>query len=313
MKNNTPTRIAVCLRIAVASIVLPVISYAQSGAAQTSTAQSARSHDPTSATHASYEGFAEAIEDIDVATEEVGQLTDVSVTLGQLVQEGEVIARLDDRAQVAAVNVSAAQAKMEGEIRVAEASRAMQTYRVEQLQQLRRTKMAGPEELRRAEMELAVAEARLVMAGEEKELRRVEMKRLELQVELRKVRAPFTGVIAAKRLGSGDAVTPGNSAIVRLIRTDTLIGVFNVPAEHSFAMRPGMKVQVYFRAARETVDAAIDAVAPAINGESGTVLIRVKIKNPNNTLRVGDRLSMRVTPGQTVAPEEPRSSVSLRR
>lgn len=267
--------------------------------------------DPTALTHTSYEGFAEAIRDVELSTDEFGQLVAVPVELGQLVREGQLLAQLDDGIQRAAAEVAMMQASMEGEVKSAEAARTLQTYRVEQLQTLHTDRMAGAEELRRAKMDLEMANARLQIAVEQKRLRETELKRLELQVQQRRVLAPFDGVVAAKRLDAGAAVTPGNAAILRLIRTDVLIGVFNVPAESSFAMRPGMAAQVYFRAARQTVDAEIESIAPAINGESGTVLIRVLIPNPENQLRPGDRLSMRITPGQTL-PDVVPGQASLR-
>lgn len=254
--------------------------------------------DTDAVTPSSYEGFAEPIADIELSTDEVGQLVDVPVTLGQRVTENQLVAQLDDRVQRAAVEVSRAQAIMDGEILAAEATRSLQAYRVEQLSQLRQGNMAGPEELRRAQMELDVAVARVQVAKEQKSLRQTELARLELQVEQRKLRAPFSGVVAVKRLSTGAAITPGNATIMRLIRTDVLIGVFNVPAEQSFTMRVGMATQVYFRAARLTVDGQIESISPAINGESGTVLVRVSIANPNDQLLPGDRLSMRITPGQ---------------
>lgn len=246
----------------------------------------------------SYEGFSEAIQDVELSTEEVGQLVDVSVTLGQLVRKGDVIAQLDDRLDRASLEVSRMQASMVGEIQAAAAAREMQLFRVEQLTQLRNDEMAGVDELRRAKTELAVSEARLLIAHEQKQLREVELKRLEMQIERRKLRAPFDGLVAEKILDAGATVTPTNPVVLRLVRVDVLIGVFNLPAEKSFNVKPGLTTQIYFRAAHETVDGVIDSISPVINGESGTVQVRVRIDNHDGKLRPGDRCSMRVFPVQ---------------
>ena len=250
--------------------------------------------------NASYEGFSKAYSDVLISTEEVGELIEVPVKLGQLVREGDLLAQLDDSMERAAVEVSEVQAAMQGELQAAKANRSLQAYRVEQLKELRQSRMAGEEELRRAEMELAVADARLQIVVEQNKLRRVELKRLQLQVERRQLRAPFDALVAEKRLDAGAAVTPSSSILMRLIRIDSLIGTFNVPAEKSFAMKPGIATQVYFRAARQTVNAVIDAIAPSINGESGTVQVQVRIENPDGTLRPGDRCSMRIAPQQQI-------------
>lgn len=267
-------------------------------------------HAQTSATNspASYEGFSEAIQDVELSTDEVGQLIDVPVKLGQMVQKGEVIAQLDDRLDQASVEVSRMQASMVGEIEAAQASREMQLFRVNQLTGLRKENMAGVDELRRAQTELAIADARLLIAREQKQLREVELKRLEMQIERRKLRAPFDGVVAEKTLDAGAAVTPTNAFIMRLVRTDLLVSVFNVPAEKSFEMEPGLVAQVYFRAARETVEGVIDSISPVINGESGTVQVRVQIENADGKLRPGDRCSMRVSPVQQMTFKGARST-----
>jgi len=248
--------------------------------------------------NSSYEGFSEAIQDVNLSTEEVGQLIEVPVSLGQFIRKGDVIAQLDDRSDRASVEVSRVQASMEGEVQAALASRQMQLFRVEQLSQLRDERMAGADELRRAKMELAISEARLLVAQEQRRLRQVELERLELQVERRTLRAPFDGLVAEKFLDAGASITPTNPVLLRLVRVDVLMGVFNVPAERSFVMKPGLVTQIYFRAARETVSGIIDSISPVINGESGTVQVRVRIDNQDGKLRPGDRCSMRVSPVQ---------------
>lgn len=250
----------------------------------------------------SHEGFAEAIEDVYVSSEEMGRLTIVNVKVGTAVKAGDVIAQLDDRMEHAAVEVSRAQAAMQGEIAAAEASSQLQAYRVDQLSSLHADEMAGADELRRANMELTVSKARLLTAREQAELRKAELKRLMLKLQSRKIIAPFDGLVAEVILTTGATITPTDPTIARLIRIDELTGVFNVPADQSFAMSVGMQTQVYFRAARQTVDAVIDSIAPAIDGESGTVEVRVLIPNPDSKLRPGDRCTMRVTPGQEIPP-----------
>lgn len=251
---------------------------------------------PSISGNVSYEGFSRAIQDVQVSTEEIGQLIDVPVELGQAIKKGQILAQLDDRLERAAVVVSSVQASMEGEIAAAKATYTMQAQRLAQLKQLQRDQMAGADEVRRAELELAVADARWLIAREQRELREAELERLSLQIERRKLRAPFDAIVAEKHLDTGAAVTPGTSMVVRLIRTDLLVGVFNVPAEKSFAMHTGMATQVFFRAARQTVDGVIESLSPVINGESGTVEVRVRIDNPDGSLRPGDRCSMRIAP-----------------
>ncbi|SMP69620.1 RND family efflux transporter, MFP subunit [Neorhodopirellula lusitana] len=283
-----------------ASVAIPAAAQSPGNTASSEAARTPTSHASEPDVNVSYEGFSQPISDVRISTEEVGLLVDVPVKLGQYVREGELLAQLRDDAERAALAVARAQAAMDGEIEAAKASRMLQVYRVNQLQQLMKERMAGDEELRRAKMELAVADARVQVAEEQKKLRGIEVQRLELQVESRQLLAPFDGVVAEVSLGTGASVTPSRATLMQLIRVDVLIGVFNVPATKSFAMKPGMATQVYFRAARQTVNAVIDSIAPAINGESGTVQVQVRIENPDGHLHPGDRCSMRVSPIQQI-------------
>jgi RND family efflux transporter MFP subunit len=241
-----------------------------------------------------YEGFSQAIEDIYLGSEDLGRIIEIPVKVGQRVRANDVIARLNDEIERASMEIAQTQASMVGEIHAAQASLDLQTVRVEHLRRLLRDEMAGSDELRRAEMELNVAKARLLTATEQQALRVTEAKRLELQWKRRTIRAPFDGVIAEKRAGLGATITPSEPDIVRLVRTDVLHGVFNVMAERALAMKVGMETQVYFRASRRTVDGKIDTIGPSINSESGTIEVRVRIENPSGTLRPGDRCTMRL-------------------
>ncbi|KLU01566.1 Membrane fusion protein of RND family multidrug efflux pump [Rhodopirellula islandica] len=258
-----------------------------------------------------YEGFSQAIEDIYLGSEDLGRITEIPVKVGQRVQANDVIARLDDEIERASMEIAKIQASMVGEIHAAQASLDLQTVRVEHLRRLLRDEMAGSDELRRAEMELNVAKARLLTATEQRSLRMAEANRLELQWKRRCIRAPFDGVIAEKKAGLGATITPSDPEIVRLVRTDILQGVFNVMADRAMAMKIGMDTQVYFRAARKTVDGKIETIGPSINSESGTIEIRVRIQNPSGELRPGDRCTMRLLEPSSV--DDTPESISKRR
>lgn len=241
-----------------------------------------------------YEGFARAVEDIYLGSEEMGRIVDMPVKIGQVIRRGDVIAQLDASIEKAALEVAQVQASMVGEIDSATASLELQKLRYENLRRLADNDAAGADELRRAEMEWKIAEARLLTAREQRSLRQAELKRLELQWQRRTIRAPFDGVIAAIELSVGATITPSQPDVVRLIRTDELHGVFNVMAAQAMQIQPGMPAEVYFRAARQTAEAVVDTVGPSINGESGTIEVRVRVRNPSGGLRSGDRCTMRL-------------------
>ncbi|MEM6362929.1 MAG: efflux RND transporter periplasmic adaptor subunit [Planctomycetota bacterium] len=241
-----------------------------------------------------YEGFTTAAKDVIISSEEMGRIIAMPVDVGMQVNAGDVIAKLDDAIQSAAVHVARIRASMRGEQMAAIASRDSQAKRVETFRDLARRHMAGPDELTRAELELAIAEARVATSREEQTLQQAELERLEMQWRRRTLTAPFAAVVAERFLTDGGTIIPGNAAVVRLLQTDVLHGTFNVPASDLDVMSVGQQVQLYLRAGRQTVSATIDAIAPMIDAESGTVEVRVAIDNRDGDLQPGDRCTMRV-------------------
>lgn len=241
-----------------------------------------------------FEGFTSAARDVLISSEEMGRLTDVPVDVGQSVVAGDVLAQLDDSVQSAAVAVAEIQVAMTGERLAAEATQEMHRSRMEQLRKLATDSMAGPEELRRGELDYTIARARLTTVKEQLQLQQAELDRLRVHWVRRSIRAPFNGVIAERFLVAGDTIIPNNTTVLRLVQTDVLHGIFNIPAIIAASMAIGDPVQLYLRSARRTVDGMIQTKSPVIDAESGTIEIRVRVENRDGRLWAGDRCTMRM-------------------
>jgi multidrug efflux pump subunit AcrA (membrane-fusion protein) len=160
--------------------------------------------------------------------------------------------------------------------------------------------MARPDELVRAETDLRIATARFVAAQEQLALRELELDRYKLQLERRKIRVPMDGVISEVFHKPGEYLTPGDPAVVRLLVMDKLFGVFNIPVEDTAFIKVGSPVKVYLRSTSKTLEATITSIAPDIDGESGTVQVRVELDNTDRRLLSGDRCTLRLASEATV-------------
>ena len=253
----------------------------------------------------SYDGFTEPCYTVFVAAMEIGRLEEVAVKVGDKVNEGDVIARLEDASQVSSLKIAKFQATMRGELEAARAERDLQLAKVTNLRTLSSELMTRPDELSRAETELRISEARFMAAQEQDQFRQLEVERYELQVERRKILAPMSGVIAEVLHQKGESITPGDSAVVRLIVLDTVYGTFSVPVEEVDTIQVGSSTAVFLRSNGETVLAKVDSLAPEIDGESGTVRVRVTLPNPEGKIRVGDQCTMRVLASSQRAATSP--------
>ncbi len=252
-----------------------------------------------SATSMIYEGFTEPQYDIMVAADELGRLDSIDVEIGDLVEAGQVIGKLEDSLQLISVELARMQSEMTGELDATKAEVERNRSRTLQLRQLVANEMARPDELLRAETDLRIAVARHAAAIEQAELRKLEVRRFEMQVDRRKVRVPRAGVVADVFHHPGEYITPADPAIIRLMVIDKLYAVFNVPVEDTNAMRVGNRARVFLRSSATTREATVTSIAPHIDGESGTVKVRVELDNPDRQLRSGDRCTLQILPGRT--------------
>jgi RND family efflux transporter MFP subunit len=256
----------------------------------------------------SYDGFLEADHDVMVAAVEIGRLETVLIKVGDRVEAGQEIATLENAAQVIAVEIAKLQTANRGEFDAAVAERNMHVTRTEQLRLLAAMGTARPDELTRAEVDLQIAEARVQIVMEEQQSQLLELRRQEVQLERRRILSPLSGVVAKVLHQPGEYISPGDTAIARIIAKDTLIAVFNLPAADAMQLRIDQKVPVRPRTVPRFVQGVVESIAPAIDGESGTVGVRIRVDNRDEALLPGDRCllaNVRQLPAESQAVRRP--------
>ncbi|MGV3484842.1 MAG: efflux RND transporter periplasmic adaptor subunit [Planctomycetaceae bacterium] len=252
----------------------------------------AHSQTPAGPEDYSYDGFMEPIEDVMVSAVEIGRIDAVLVKVGDRVQAGQELATLENSLQVISLEIAKQQTLMKGEMDAAIAEYNLHVHRTEQLRELAAMGTARPDELSRAETDLKIAEAKVLMAKEEHQNRMLEWKRNEIQLERRRILSPISGVVARVMRRPGEYVSPGDAAIIRVIAKDSLIAVFNLPAADALHLRVGQVVPLRPRTMPRVVNGVVESISPAIDGESGTVGLRIRIDNRDEALLPGDRCVM---------------------
>ncbi|MEM9644878.1 MAG: efflux RND transporter periplasmic adaptor subunit, partial [Planctomycetota bacterium] len=252
-----------------------------------------------------YDGFTEPWADIMISGHDLGRIESIHVKMGNYVHDGQLLAQIDDSLQQSNLRISRAQAEMSGEIDLAEAEAEVAKTRRDKLRQLVRDRLARPDELQRAESDYASAAAQVTIAKEQQRLRNMQVERDVLQVGRKRLTAPQAGLIARVLHSEGEFLTPADPALFRLIVVDTLQAVFNINVEHVERLHVGDQVQVHLRSHAQTVVGTVDQISPSIDGESGTIQVRVAIQNPGRIYRAGDRCSMQVA---AAGDRQPRSA-----
>jgi len=237
----------------------------------------------------SYDGFLEASHDVMVSAVEIGRLDSLLVKVGDRVIAGQEIATLENATQLIAVEIAKQRSETRGDLDAAIAERSLHVSRTEQLRVLASMGTARPDELSRAETDLLVSDARVRIAMEEQQSRKLELRQQEIQLERRRILSPIQGVVARVIRQPGEYISPGDSAIARIISRDSMVAVFNLPTTEAIQLRIDQRVPVRPRSVPRIVEGRVESLSPAIDGESGTIAVRITIDNRDESLLPGDR------------------------
>ena len=238
-------------------------------------------------------GSVSAPEDASLSAQAAGTLTYLA-EIGTQIDEGVVVARLDDRLVRAALDQARANlTSAESQANLAEETLRRQEplYRDSIISALEYEGVLTRRN--QASAALAQAEAAVTQA--------------EQQLEYTYVRAPFSGTIEERFMNEGEQVMPG-SPVLRVVNTRNLKVVAGVPETFAADIRRGTPASISFRAySGEEVQASVSFVGSVIDPRNRTFSIEIAIDNTSNILKpamIADlKLTRRVMDDQIVVPQ----------
>jgi RND family efflux transporter MFP subunit len=250
------------------------------------------------------ESFLEPYRTIDVAATESGIVDKMEVVEGQDVSRDQPLVRLDQDIHKAALEIARRAMEGQGQINAAKSELTLATTRHKKLLSLRERDHATAEEVGRAEMELALADAKLLIAKETLEIRAAEYDRYRIQLDRRTIRSPISGVVIRVHRDEGEFINPAEPLVVTIVQLDPLIATFSVPESKvsAFSSNPDVKVRV--AGTSRIAPAQIEFVSPVVSAQTATVTVKVKISNSEGKFRAGERchLVLGDAPVTRVAP-----------
>jgi membrane fusion protein (multidrug efflux system) len=210
-----------------------------------------------------------ANQDVLVAAEESGVIREIYKDRGDRVDEGEPIAKIDDRVLAAQVGQARAAADL-----------AQQTWE--------RRKRLWEEE--RVGSEIAYLEARYAA-----EQSAASLVALEERLARTVVRAPFAGVLDERRVDVGAMVSPG-TAIGRLIDLNPIKVFAGVPERYAADLHVGDQTVLTFDAlGPDEYTARIRYVGSAVDPQNRTFPIEISLPNPLSLIKPQMVANMAVT------------------
>lgn len=241
----------------------------------------------------------------DLAPAVGGRLETVAVRIGDAVQPGQVLARVDDdalrqslaeaRAQLQVAEAGLQRTRTEAELAARELDRVapLAERDLVSAQELD-ARRAGAESLA---AEVTVAEARLAEAA-------ARVARLEQQVADSRVVSPYDGQVADRYLDPGTVVQAG-TPVVRVVAGGPLRVRFRVPEQDLVGLAAGLPLSVTAGGNDEPVPGTVERLAGAVSPEDRAVAVEGVVEDapwlrPGMSARV--RVEREVVAGALVVP-----------
>lgn len=219
-----------------------------------------------------------------------GQITEILVRPGDLVEAGAPLLRIDPARQSAAVaQTRATETARRAQLALAERNLA----RVEQLVARGASTLQELDDAR-----TTAASARADVAALAAQLRGS-----RVQLGYYQVTAPSRGVVGDIPVRVGDTVTT-QTQVTSVADISVLEANIAIPVGRARDVRLGTEVRIVDDAGRQIAVGHVSFIAPEVNRDSQSVLIKANIDNPEDRLRadqiVRSRVVWRVQPGISV-------------
>jgi HlyD family secretion protein len=218
-----------------------------------------------------------------VSSEVMGLITDVDVEEGMTVQQGQILAHVDDA--LAKVNFDYATAQLavlvaRRQAIVANLEEAKSAYQ----RVLNNTYSSDAERTRTLASQQSLV-ANLAAADADLQVAKIEVRRQQELLDNHTIRAPFAGVVTQKNAQPGEIVAPSSAGggftrtgICTIVDMESL--EIEVDVNESFIGRvfPGQKVEATLDAYPDwVIPASVIATIPTADRAKATVQVRIKI------------------------------------
>lgn len=227
-------------------------------------------------------GTARAKATADIFPETSGEVVSVNFSAGGSVKRGQVLVKLESRAEELAVR--------RAEIAVRDAQQLLDRYE-------------------RIDVPGAISDSQVDTAETALEAARIDLDLARNTLAERTVRAPFSGYVGLPSIDAGARVTT-QTQITRLDDRSILFVDFNAPEQVFGGISEGDVLMMDpFALNGETVEATVEAIDSGINPTTRSFTVRASVDNSDDQLRPG--MSFRVNfelPGQAY-PTVPETSI----
>ncbi|HWE35172.1 MAG TPA: efflux RND transporter periplasmic adaptor subunit [Isosphaeraceae bacterium] len=142
-----------------------------------------------------------------------------------------------------------------------------------------------------AEADIEASKAGLLVAETEVKVAEADLAKARLLVDATMIRSPYDGLVTNRNANIGDLVRAEAGAnappIFRVVRTDVMRAVVQVPDADAPFIRRGQAATVRFKSLREDFRGQVARFAEAEDVATRTMRTEIDLKNPDRRLRAG--------------------------
>lgn len=231
--------------------------------------------------------FTEPIEKSMVACTENGVVSTVRVREGDRVTAGEELAKLNHGVLVETKRQAVARAKSTAKRDAAKSRFQLVMAQKQTLEGLIAEGHVNQYEVQQKTTEYNNAVAEYREAEDELVMNRIEVDRIEAQIQERIIKSPIDGVVVKIHKQPGEHVSNNEPQYATIVRIDKLKSKFYLKADLLNRTRVGETVEVFVGVDRKKIKASVSYVSPVIDPDSGTGRIEVEINNQNQKIQSG--------------------------
>ena len=222
-------------------------------------------------------GTVRAAQSSDLASQMMGTIVEIRVREGDRVQHGQVLAVIDDAQPRAALDrASAASAASEQQLAAANSDLALAESTLKRYQTLYDRKSVSPQEFEEIKARQQSALAHRDMAQADQAQAKAALMQAHTSFDYTRIRAPFDGVVTAKRADAGSLASPGMPILTvdneRRYRLEVSVNENDLRY-----VRIGQTVPIVIDALNAALTGKINEVVPAADPSTRSFLVKIDL------------------------------------
>jgi RND family efflux transporter MFP subunit len=261
-------------------------------------------------------GYVTARRQATVSAKITGKVTEVLIEEGMRVEQGAVLARLDDTDVKAQLSLARAQlVAARSQLAEIQAQLAQAERDHERQEELARRQLVSAQSLDAAIAQRDTLRAKLAAANEQVKVARESVDVAQVQLDNTVIRAPFSGVVVAKAAQPGEMISPMSAGgsftrtgIGTIVDMDSLEIQVDVNESYINRVRPDQTVEATINAYPDwKIPGAVIAIIPTADRSKATVKVRIalKVKDARIVPDMGVRVAFLEPPPAGGAPKPP--------